>query len=131
MDLILVPTHGAGPFRKLVIGSATEQVFSHPKGEKRMTAATKQAKEKPTVQLCILTGFSLLLSPEELRIVSEYPEVFSIDKPGRIALPMPDAKSLGLWRFRCGAWPGYSRSRRRSHGTRREVCQDAGLLRQF
>jgi hypothetical protein len=64
-----------------------------------MIAATKQAKEKPTAPLCILTGCSLLLSPEELRIVSEYPEVFSIDKPGRVALPMPDAESLGLWRL--------------------------------
>jgi hypothetical protein len=62
-----------------------------------MTTATARAKSKVTH--CILEAVVLPLTIEEHRIVAEYPEVFSVDKPGRIALPIRDAQELGLWRF--------------------------------
>ncbi len=63
------------------------------------TAAKVAKTHIKKVPMCILRPFSLPLTIEEYRIVAEYPEVFSIDNPGRVALPMDDAQALGLWRF--------------------------------
>lgn len=67
-----------------------------------MNTAAAPAKYTPvsSVPHCILGGFSLPLTVEEYRIVAEFPDVFSVDKPGRIALPVTDAQALGWTRFR-------------------------------